>query len=222
MHSRRTSVRTLVLAVALVGLTGCTNPLSDDDPPQVAAQDRSGRLLTAAEVKTALPSVASLPNGWGTRKNFLRPKVARTTVKPASCEAFDRIDDGYLRGQHKAYRTFVQPGRGALGVGIASHAEEPPAYDALRKALPDCPRMTIREGKEVTFVTTRALRLPKITGDAVVTRMLMRSGKVVGIYDVVRVRVGHNEIRGDLLTFRGKPQTRALVTAVRNAVLNLS
>ena len=42
------------------------------------------------------------------------------------------------------------------------------------------------------------------------------------VWDVVRVRVGHNIVQGDLVTAKGRPNTKPLVTAVKNALLNLS
>ena len=42
-------------------------------------------------------------------------------------------------------------------------------------------------------------------------------------WDVVRIRVGHNEIMVDLVTpAPGKLNTKPLVTAAKNALLNLS
>ena len=77
---RLTHIRTIALVVVTLGvLTGCSNPLSNDELPKVPTQDRAGRLLSAGEARAALPSVASLPAGWAPAKNNLRPRRTWTS-----------------------------------------------------------------------------------------------------------------------------------------------
>jgi hypothetical protein len=226
MHPPRlTHVRALALVVVTLGvLTGCSNPLSDDELPKASAQDRVGRLLNAGEVKAALPSVASLPAGWAPAKNILRPKNTKDKFGPARCKALDHgLEVGYLRAKTMSYTTYINPRHAALGVGIGSHAEAPPPLGPVRAALRNCKSFRAVDGNRVTRVTVVPLRLPHLAPDAVVTRLIVQEGSTTATWDVVRIRVGHNEILADLVTpAPGKPNTKPLVAAVRNALLNLS
>ena len=66
------------------------------------------------------------------------------------------------------------------------------------------------------------LKLAYIAEDTLTYRTVLVSRGEVMVWDVVRVRVGHNIVQGDLVTAKGRPNTKPLVTAVKNALLNLS
>jgi hypothetical protein len=217
--------RAAALLVLVAGLFTACSPFGDDATPQQAAQDRSGRMLTAVEAKTALPSVASLPPGWDrTAKNLMRPAPTKDTLTPARCLPFDHgLEVGFTQAKVRSFATFLHRGHAALGVGIGSHADSPPSLEAMRNALKTCTRFQTVQGKHVTRVTVKPLRLPHLAEDALVSRFKVREQGDLYTYDVVRVRVGHNEILADLITpGTARPNTKPLVTAVRNALLNLS
>ncbi len=222
---RLTHIRTIALVVVTLGvLTGCSNPLSNDELPKVPTQDRAGRLLSAGEARAALPSVASLPAGWAPAKNILRPRQTSDKFTPARCMALDHgLELGYLRAKTKSYTTYINPRHAALGVGIGSHAEVPPPLGPVRAALRSCKTFQAVDGNRVTRAKVLPLRLPDLGTDAVVTRLVVHEGSTTVTWDVVRIRVGHNEIMVDLVTpAPGKPNTKPLVTAAKNALLNLS
>jgi hypothetical protein len=221
-----TRVASLVLvAVSLGTLAGCSNPFGSNQAPQQAAQDRAGRLLKAGEVTAALPSVATLPPGWRHSRNILRPTpTTRDKVTPARCRP---LDDGlvaaYFQGRTRGYRTYVNPQHAALGVGIASVPDAPPAFGPVRSALRTCTSFRIASAKGVDQVTAQPLSLPVLADhESLTVRYTVHTGGTTTTYDVVRIRLGHNEILADLITPVGKPNTRPLVTVARNALLNLS
>lgn len=222
---RPTHVRAVSLLVGALVLAGCSNPLGSDDPPQLAAADRSGRELTQVETKTALPPEASLPEGWNTAaKNVLRPTRGVARVTPSRCQALGHgLDVGYLEASAKSFATYASR-RAALGVGIGSHPEKAPSFEPVEKALRTCSSFTLSNGKgDRTQVTVRPLKLGYIAEDTIAHRFLMRAGNEAQTYDAVRVRVGHNVIQGDLVTIgTARPNTKPLATAVKNALLNLS
>jgi hypothetical protein len=225
--TRHARVRSTALAVGLAAtlgvLAGCA-PFGNDQPRQVAAADRSGRLLTAVETKTALPSVAALPRGWAPTKNLLRPKFAKDTLSPARCKAFDHgFDDGYLKAATKSYRTYVNPNHAIMGIGIGSHRDAAPSLASLRSTMDHCASFRISKGRQILQMKVQQLRLPHLADDVVTSRFLMNDGQSTVTYDVVRIRVGHNIVLGDLITPKpARPNTKPLVTAARNALLNLS
>lgn len=213
----------VVVAVVLGAPAGCA-PFGDGSPQRAAPQDRAGRLLKASEAVSALPSVASLPRGWHRSKNVLRPTYVKDKVTPARCLPLDHgFDEGYLKATAKSYRTYVKGGHAALGIGIASHTEAPPSLASVRAALKTCTTFRAVSKDQRAQVKVLPLRLPELGADTVAARFVMRQAGVTMTYDAIRVRVGHNEILGDLLTpSTEKPKTKPLVTTVRNALLNLS
>jgi len=221
---RLTHARVVALLVVILAVAGCTNPFSTKPVPVPVSQDRSGRLLNQGETQSALPPVAALPPGWNpAAKNVMRPTPNQDKVLPARCDAvYHAVDRGYLQAKTKSYATYVNK-QAALGVGIASHTEAAPALGAARKALRTCSRFRVNDGKSVQVVRAWPLRIPKVAGDSLTVRFLVLQGSVVATYDVVRIRVGHNTILADLVTpGTGKPNTKPLVTAAKNALLNLS
>ena len=223
MHrSYLTRTRAVVLvAMALAALAAC-GPFGDDKP---AGQDRAGRVLTAAEAKAALPSADSLPRGWGVAaRNVMRPKsAARDQVTPARCRPLD-VDfvAGYLGGKTKSFKTYARR-QVVMGIGIASHPGEAPGFDAIRKAMKTCKTVVVRTPDEVQHGTVKALRVPELGHDAVSIRLKIHTSTYAVTYDAIRVRVGHNWVMGDLGTLgNAKPNTKPLVTAVKNVLLNLS
>jgi len=220
-------VRAVALLVGLLFLAGCSNPFASDDPPQVAAADRSGRELTQVETRTALPPEASLPEGWSTAtKNLLRPQQGNTRVRQARCRYLaNGIDAGWLDAATKSYATYVHPAGSTalLGIGIGSHPDEAPVLSRLKSTLRACPVFNIVDGNgRASRVQAQPLKLAYIAEDTLTYRTVLVSRGEVMVWDVVRVRVGHNIVQGDLVTAKGRPNTEPLVTAVKNALLNLS
>jgi hypothetical protein len=181
-----------LLVVTLGALAGCSNPFAGKESPLAANQNRAGRVLTAVETKTALPSVASIPVGWAlAAKNDLRPKNTKVTVTPARCRPLGKgFDLGYLRATTKSYATYIKPQRAALGVGIGSHAATPPTFGGVRAALRTCKTFTINKSNEVVQVRVLPLHLPRLAQDTLVTRFAMRTKTLAVTYDMVRIRVG--------------------------------
>ena len=67
------------------------------------------------------------------------------------------------------------------------------------------------------------LKLPYIAEDTLTYRTVLVSRGEVMVWDVVRVRVGHNIVQRHLVQIgEGSSNTRPLVTAVKNALLNMS
>jgi hypothetical protein len=110
-----------------------------------------------------------------------------------------------------------------LGVGIGSHADSAPTFEAMRKALRTCTSFRVVDRSGVTQASVHRLRLPSFGQDTLAVRFVTRVAGGVLTYDAVRIHVGHNVILADLGTpGTARPNTKPLVTAVKNALLNLS
>src|SRR3954452_14239200 len=101
---------------------GGTNKQDSVEPAKDT--ERAGRVLSRAEARRLLPTVAALPPGWSRDvDNTLsdhRPDKG-TAARPARCDVFAPLDHAYLAAAAKTYATFTAGPTGPfVGVGVSS------------------------------------------------------------------------------------------------------
>jgi hypothetical protein len=171
-----------------------------DSSPDAADHsfDEAGRLLTAAEIEAALPTLRDLPRGWTRDPESENDEDDSGTITPARCDdMFSRIS-GVDDATSQVDRAFKADEWGPfLSVQIGTYEAEL-ADDVLGEmatALTACKQFTsVDEDGSKSKVRAESLSFPNLGEETLAVRMRMETELVPVAMDVVVVHVGHNMV----------------------------
>lgn len=195
----RARPRLVTAVLAVVVLSGCSDTPADragavDQPPAAGAvegqREVADRVYSAAQVESALLTVADLPTGWSVKPDdsatenpsddyALCPEFAAVMKKTADLEDFAA--------------GFTSPTGSDLGEVIMSlpQAEARTLLADLSKAVSACPKLKGRTDGDVPYdLDLAALSFPKLADETFAMRMTAELYGDTVTSDVVMVRRG--------------------------------
>lgn len=175
--------------------SGDAEPTDDQDADDPF--DRAGRVLSAAEIRAALPTVKDLPTGWSRDTEADDDEEDDEEISPPRCEDIFG-DNTEAKATIDEERAFEADEWGPfLSAEIGTYEDEIPddILDEVADALSTCKKFTSTDadGARTTF-RAEALSFPNLGEETLAVRMKVETEIIPAAIDLVMVRIGHNLI----------------------------